>query len=354
MLNRSDSLEHTIRVNSSFDRSRYKSRTYNIHYFFAFEGLTEYLYLKGIKENLITKNRRAEDIDLVLLIRESYIKDCSDPKFNMQRLRDYIHAVSDNDRKEISPGMAVGKMILQLLDMEEPHLLSDEKFQYETYQYVVSALENSECIDKHYITDEEQALEVACKAFLDKNIDPAYVEDLDYPVFESKYNEKTDKIFLIVDRDFSRKIDTPHDYEERDREYYRQLVKECRDAPDNDSDLKHIKLIVTNPCFEFWLMLHFEDVLSLTPDETEDLQTNAWVKSEGKRYSEVLMNKILLKNCKTQYRKTKIDFKNHYMKRMQDAIEHAESFCVNLDRLEREIGSNMGKLLTEILKYPER
>ena len=64
---------------------------------------------------------------------------------------------------------------------------------------------------------------------------------------ELTYAEGFDKICLIVDRD-------PLSFSE---EQYDQVVQICKE--------RQIDFYVTNPCFEFWLLLHFPDHKNLDP-----------------------------------------------------------------------------------------
>ncbi|WP_339980663.1 RloB domain-containing protein [Fusobacterium necrophorum] len=54
---------------------------------------------------------------------------------------------------------------------------------------------------------------------------------------------------------------------------------------------------MTNPCFEFWLLLHFEEVLSMNK---EKLLLNNRVNSKN-RYVEAKLKEILPKYSKTRY-----------------------------------------------------
>ena len=57
------------------------------------------------------------------------------------------------------------------------------------------------------------------------------------------YDENIDKICLVIDRDKDSFISTPNNRQ------YEYVVKTCKK--------KGFGLYVTNPCFEFWLLLHF-------------------------------------------------------------------------------------------------
>ena len=63
------------------------------------------------------------------------------------------------------------------------------------------------------------------------------------------YSEDIDKMCLIVDRD-------KKSFKE---EQYNYVKEEC--------ERKNFKLYVTNPCFEFWLLLHFDEVHLINKEE---------------------------------------------------------------------------------------
>jgi hypothetical protein len=63
------------------------------------------------------------------------------------------------------------------------------------------------------------------------------------------YAEDLDKICLIVDRDRESFISTPQNNQ------YMYVLSKCKE--------KKFGFYVTNPCFEFWLLLHFDKVFTL-------------------------------------------------------------------------------------------
>lgn len=88
-------------------------------------------------------------------------------------------------------------------------------------------------------------------------------------------------------------------------------------------------LCVTNPCFEFWLLLHFDGVFDL---DKAKLLENPKVTSK-RRYAEDELRKI-----SPGYRKNRYDAKK-FMKRINKAIENEKSFCEDLEGLEYSVGS---------------
>ena len=89
------------------------------------------------------------------------------------------------------------------------------------------------------------------------------------------YSEGFDKICLIIDRDRKSFIATPENNQ------YDYVVNTCEE--------KMFGLYITNPCFEFWLLLHFDKVFEL---EQNKLLENPKVTAK-RRYVEQELRKIL-------------------------------------------------------------
>jgi hypothetical protein len=62
--------------------------------------------------------------------------------------------------------------------------------------------------------------------------------DIEYRKYLSKYNSDFDEFCVVVDRDSHAHIE--------------ECLKHCKD--------KKYNIYITNPCFEFWLLLHIIDV----------------------------------------------------------------------------------------------
>lgn len=88
------------------------------------------------------------------------------------------------------------------------------------------------------------------------------------------YNPEIDVINLVVDRDKG-------NFKE---EQYDNLIKECND--------KNIKLYVSNPCFEVWLLMHFDEFEKL---DFEKLLENKRVNGNKKsrKYADKKLSEII-------------------------------------------------------------
>ena len=133
------------------------------------------------------------------------------------------------------------------------------------------------------------------------------------------YSEDIDKMCLIVDRD-------KKSFKE---EQYNYVKEECK--------RKNFKFYVTNPCFEFWLLLHFDEVHSINREKLlENKRASSkvrYVESELKKYFPYNKNKY-----NAELLIEKIDL----------AIENEKRFCEDIEELKDKLGSNIGLLIKEL------
>lgn len=154
------------------------------------------------------------------------------------------------------------------------------------------------------------------------------VEDISEIIKEGglTYEEGFDKICLIVDRDKESFISTPENNQ------YQYVLDKCREMG--------FQFYVTNPCFEFWLLLHFDEVFQL---EKEKLLNNPKVTAK-RRYAENGLRRIYPGYSKTGYHAEPL------VRDINKAIENEKEFCENIEELEASVGSNIGKLICEMRK----
>lgn len=123
-----------------------------------------------------------------------------------------------------------------------------------------------------------------------------------------------DKICLVVDRD-------PGSFTQ-----FNEVLSICKN--------NNVKFYITNPRFEFFLLLHSPDINSLDKNKLFTDENN-YLHSE-------------LRNLLGSYSKEKFNtefFVNH----VQNAIQNEKDFCENIEELENTLGSNVGLLLQELL-----
>ena len=138
------------------------------------------------------------------------------------------------------------------------------------------------------------------------------------------YEEGFDQICLIVDRDKDSFLSTPENNQ------YKYVLNKCREMG--------FQFCVTNPCFEFWLLLHFDEVFDL---DEEKLLKNPRATAK-RRYAEDELRKICPRYNKSSYHAEVL------VRNIDKAIENEKKFCEDIEKLECSVGSNIGKLIKEM------
>lgn len=149
--------------------------------------------------------------------------------------------------------------------------------------------------------------------------------DLTYLLFLNKFkgsdNGENDVFGIVIDRDAGN-----HSPENMAR-----IFDEC--------DEKGYRCFLTNPRFEFWLLLHVADVKSEYSDELEKMLD----------FNDETVDKHLLEKTgggKKIQRKT---FDTYFLPNIDTAIERANGLCTSRNKLLDQLGSTLGELF-ELLR----
>ena len=149
--------------------------------------------------------------------------------------------------------------------------------------------------------------------------------DLTYLLFLNKFkgsdNGENDVFGIVIDRDAGN----------HSPENMAMIFDEC--------DEKGYRCFLTNPRFEFWLLLHVADVKSEYPDELEKMLN----------FNDETVDKHLLEKTgggKKIQRKT---FDTYFLPNIDTAIERANGLCTSRNKLLDQLGSTLGKLF-ELLR----
>lgn len=298
---------------SKEDRTRKK-------YFLVFEGnRTEGIYFNAINE-LKDKIGINPLIEIISIERTYTEKGWSHPKKILEQL---LKDLKEIENGELSYKTLIDKIMWIIIEDEKfsskilkeispEEIIEDIKNEIESLDNIVENIEE-DCefflnmiIKKFFLTIEEipNILETVLKNIENEQI---------------TYSEDIDKMCLIVDRD-------KKSFKE---EQYNYVKEECKK--------KNFKFFVTNPCFEFWLLLHFDEVHSINREELlENKRVNSkvrYVQSELKKYFPYNKNRY-----NAELLIEKIDL----------AIENEKSFCEDIEELKDELGSNVGLLIQEL------
>lgn len=267
-------------------------------FFFIVEGeKTETLYLREVSENI--KQDALIDIRILERVHSSH----SNQYGITQKIQHYIQS---NNK--------LNKMIIQQLE-----LLAQ--------QYEDEELNETELLEKLTI-------------ILDDNID-ILVSELNQNIIEqinalseiSTYEKDFDKICLIMDRDYRSFKDSQYD----------EVLKIC----ENENFL----LGITNPNFEFYLLLHIDACCSL---DLEKIESNPRQTANKKYVEYELNNKIKTLPADSSitnrsYKKNNYDA-NFFVKKFSDFKKNIQNYKSNNIDLKDNIGSSLHHILDNLLE----
>lgn len=293
-----------MRINKKFATSRQSEiKTYRPKYFIASEGSnSEPMYFEGLNDSIISEN-----ITIINILRD-YASNCnSHPSFIIKMIKEFIlNVVSDE---------------ITVLELKNK---IDNCIRENNYDINIEDIHNEMLLlykDDNYRIKNKDLNNLFLNLFKSE-----IYKDLaiNFPLyFESQnvtYSKTTDKLNMVIDRDKQNFKDNQYD----------EVINFCKK--------NNVNLYVSNPTFEFWLMLHFPEVLK---EDNNALLENRYV-NKSKRYLEKRLNEI----C--NYKKSKLNFKN-FEPYIIDAIKREKKYNENLNALKNGLGSNVGILINDML-----
>ena len=144
-----------------------------------------------------------------------------------------------------------------------------------------------------------------------------------------EYDSKVDKVCVIFDRDY-RGIE----------ESLQTIFDLCK---------KHgIKIVMSNPNFELWLLMHFPNIEQYPAEKLKENKKNLRHQifedaSTKKKYLEILV----ARNTEGYSKGHKIKFER-FLPLVDTAIEQAKLFCADSQQLVDELGTSVGRLIEEM------
>jgi hypothetical protein len=315
-----------MRIQKEFGQRKKKldSDEVKSKYFLVFEGeKSEIQYFTGINNNKLQLGI-SPLIEIKPIMRSFEEIGWSNPKKLLDRLLEYV---DECDMGILTIKSILGKTIDFLLEdnvlncdsIYTPLQMRDKLFKYFKDE---KAME----LDNEVTTLEEFTKDII--VFLNEEFSiNTVIEDLSQYIEEQRivFDKEVDSICLIVDRDKESFVNHPQNNQ------YSYVLDNCIQ--------NGIKLYITNPCFEFWLLMHFDEVKSI---DREKLFENPKV-SGKRRYAEDELKKIVI-----NYNKNNIKFEN-FLPRIEFAIANEKYFCENIASLEHDVGSNVGLLINEMI-----
>lgn len=291
-------------------------------YFLVYEGKeTEQIYFNAV-ENLREEIEISPLIELVPVIRSYSEEGWSNPKKMVDRM---IKNLEENKTGCFSYETLCNWIVDYLIDEE----IITAKMARKTKIWKILEEICNEDLDTHINLDVDN-LEMRCTqilSFLKEKTDiKNQIEDVSNIIKNGRitYTDEVDKICFIVDRDKKSFLSEPGNNQ------YEYVLKKCQE--------KKFGFYVTNPCFELWLLMHFDEVAEL---DKEKLLENPYVSSD-KRYTEYELRRMVAGFEKTNY---DAEF---LVRNIDKAIKNEAMFCEDIELLESQIGSNLGRLFEEL------
>ncbi len=273
-----------------------KSNEAKKRYFLVFEGAsTEKIYFEAL-ENARDDVEINPLIELVPIIR-SYSEDgWSNPKKILDR-------IISNLEEEKTGQFTYESLLNRIMDyLYDEKILTTSKVQAHALWGILE--DGCKNILKKCLDDNVDNLVEDCNKLTEYlNQESAVVNIVDdisdiIQASNITYDNRFDKICLIVDRDKESFLALPGNNQ------YAYVLRTCQE--------KGFGFYVSNPCFEFWLLLHFDEVFELDQDK---LLENPQV-TRKRRYTEHELRKLLPGYRKSNYKTEAL------MKRIKRAIKN--------------------------------
>lgn len=291
-------------------------------YFLIYEGSdTEVIYFDAIR------SMREEIginplIELIPLVRSFSEEGWSNPKKILDR-------VIDNLRESREHAISYETLLNRIMDyLYETKVITTSKVLARNIWKTMERICNKQLhktLDDT-VTDVEKVCSMLVEALKNEYEVVNIVEDISEIIKDGglTYEEGFDRICLIVDRDKESFLAVPENNQ------YMYVLNRCREMG--------FQLCVTNPCFEFWLLLHFDEVFEL---DKEKLADNPKVTAK-RRYAENELRRIYPGYSKTSYNAERL------VRNIDKAIYNEKKFCEDIEELQESVGSNIGILVSEM------
>lgn len=146
---------------------------------------------------------------------------------------------------------------------------------------------------------------------------------LEYRKYLNNFDNDLDEFCILIDRDSKNHSETN----------MRDCISYCED--------KGYNCYVTNPCFEFWLLLHFSNVYEEYSDRLEYIKQNPKISAAHTFVS----NEV---SIRAHHGKKCIGFETKYLPNIDKAIVHAKQFPSEVDDLVENIGCNIWRLIEKM------
>lgn len=255
-------------------------------------------------------------IEIVPIIRSYSEKGWSNPKKILDTL---IKKLDESDSGELSYETLLNRIMCYL---EEEGLLAKNGISEKTMWTALNKCCKKNNIDLSDMVEDIDFTENFISEELQKNNVQDIIEDFQDIIKENdlSYEVGFDRICIIIDRDKKSFKEEQYDY----------VLKKCKE--------KDFELYVTNPCFEFWLLLHFDDIDKL---DRKKLNDNCNVTGK-KKYTEMELCTRLKGYKKNRYNGEELIIN------LDKALENEKKFCEDVEKLKDLLGCNIGLLIKKM------
>lgn len=146
------------------------------------------------------------------------------------------------------------------------------------------------------------------------------------------FDPQIDQVCVIFDRDYRRLEDTMD-----------EIIELC--------ERHNIKMVMSNPNFELWLLMHFPNIAQYDSkkllENKKNINHQLFIDaSTKKKYLEILVSKSAVGYTKG----SKIKFER-FLPLVDTAIEQAKLYCEDAKKLVYELGTSVGALVEEMKLY---
>ena len=294
-----------MRIKENFAPSRKSEiREYKPKYFIASEGsCSEPRYFEGLSKSIITENIR-----IINILRDFATKNNSHPSFIIKILKEFI-LNTQSDQITL-------REIRNRIDNFNKE--NGNKFDMRIIDSLIKNNYGNDYTKEFYYDDLQ---EIICNLFKSEVYESFAKYFVDYLNSQNvTYVKNIDTLNMVIDRDSGNFF--PEQYDE---------VKEF-------CELNDVNLYVSNPNFEFWLLLHFDEVEN---ENKEIMYKNDKVNSK-RRYLENRLHEI----C--GYKKKNLNF-TVFEPFVSNAIKREKKYAETLVSLKDNLGSNVGILVEKMI-----
>ena len=265
-------------------------------YFLSVEGnKAEVKYFQGINDNL--KAIGINSFVHVEVLKRNNHDTNSSPNDVIELLEEYLRLRSENEEEQINN-------IKRILPKN-------------------FLIKYNDLFIKQYIEDDSQLDKKKKNEF---SIDLLHLGiDLNYRKYLKKYSNDIDEFCIVIDKD--------------KRNHSVQMLSECLDK----CKRKGYGFYITNPCFEFWLLMHLVDIKKVYSNDLDAILDNKPISN-----NHTFVSNLLSEN--THMGKNVIKFESTYLNNINKAIEQSKEFETNPEKLIHDkLGTNIGILLSKII-----